>query len=438
MPASHRARVELKDIAELKPYPRNARIHSKRQIKQLARSIARFGFLCPILIDANNQIIAGHARTESARLLGRKRIPTLTIDGLTEAERRAYILADNRLAQNADWDRAALAVELKELIDLDFEIDLIGFETPEVDLLLEELELDEPGHEDAVPQVASGSPISEPGDLWCLGDHRLLCGDATQPAAYRQLLGRSKTELVVTDPPFNLKIDGHVSGLGRTRHKEFAMASGEMSEGEFIAFLETVFALIARHSINGSIVYSFMDWRHIHEILTAGRRTFTELKNVCVWTKPQAGMGTFYRSQHELVFVWKNGTAPHINNFELGQHGRYRSNVWTSTGSDVGGPTRLEALQMHPTVKPVSLVQNIILDCSQRGGLVHDPFCGSGTILVAAERAGRKARTMEIDPRFVDLSIRRWQSYTGERAIHAETGRPFQEVENQPKRRTRR
>lgn len=438
MTACHRLRVERKDIADLKPYPRNARIHSNRQIKQLVRSIIRFGFVSPVLIDNENQVIAGHARIEAARVAGIRHVPTLTIEGLTEAERRAYILADNRLAESADWDRTILAVELKELLELDFEIELTGFETPEIDLLLGELEQDSASQEDTVPEVASGSAISQPGDIWCLGGHRLLCGNATQPAAYRRLLGRSKAEVIITDPPYNVPIDGHVCGLGRVRHREFAMASGEMSEAEFIAFLETVFDLIARHSTDGSIIFSFMDWRHIHEMVTAGRSVFAELKNVCVWSKTQAGMGSFYRSAHELVFVWKNGTAPHVNNFELGQHGRYRSNVWTCTGPDMAGPPRREALQMHPTIKPVSLVQDAILDCSRRGSLVLDPFCGSGTILVAAERAGRKARAIEIDPHFVDLSIRRWQSYTGERAVHAETGRPFPQMEERSKRSVRR
>jgi DNA modification methylase len=252
------------------------------------------------------------------------------------------------------------------------------------------------------------------------------------------LLGQAKVQVTITDPPYNVKIDGHVCGLGRTRHQNFLMASGEMGSGEFIEFLEVVSSLMVRHSANGAITFVFMDWAHSFEMLTAGRRVFTQLKNICVWCKTQPGMGTFYRSQHELCFVWKCGRAPHINNFELGQHGRLRTNVWSYSAADLAGPTRAEGLKLHPTIKPVALFQDAMLDCSHRGGLVLDPFCGSGTVLIAAERARRKARAMELEPAFVDLTIRRWQSYTGEKAVHCESGLSFGQTEGRAKRSGRR
>jgi DNA modification methylase len=267
--------------------------------------------------------------------------------------------------------------------------------------------------------------------LWLLGSHRLLCGDARDQAAYDQLLAGAKAEFVFTDPPYNVAIDGYVCGLGRIQHREFAMGCGEMSEAEFTAFLKAVFALLADNTIDGSIHQICMDWRHLWEMLEAGRTVCSELKNLCVWNKTNAGMGSFYRSKHELVFVWKSGTAAHLNNFELGQHGRHRSNVWDYPGVNTMRPGRLEELAMHPTVKPVALVADAIKDCSRRGGLVLDPFCGSGTILIAAERTGRKARALEIDPIYVDVAVRRWQAYTGKSAILAGSGETFETTAEQ-------
>ena len=262
-----------------------------------------------------------------------------------------------------------------------------------------------------------------------LGAHRLLCGDARDKASYNRLLEGAKAEFLFTDPPYNIAIDGHVCGLGRVRHREFAMGSGEMSEAEFTAFLKAVFALLAENTVDGSIHQICMDWRHMGEMLEAGRTVYSELKNLCVWNKTNAGMGSFYRSKHELVFVWKSGTAPHTNNFELGQHGRHRSNVWDYAGVNTMRAGRLEELAMHPTVKPTALVADAIKDCSRRAGLVLDPFCGSGTILIAAERTGRKARALEIDPTYVDVAVRRWQAYTGKPAILAGPGETFETIE---------
>jgi DNA modification methylase len=421
-------KIEYTSVRELRPHPNNARTHSKKQIRQIVNSIAQFGFCNPVLVDDAKQIIAGHGRVEAAKLLGIDAVPTVRLSHLNDADKRAYVLADNKLAEKAGWDRELLAIELQGLIELDVDIELTGFEMAEIDLLFEEAREANgaSGPEDTVPEPSPAPAVSQTGDLWLLGSHRLLCGDARDPAAYAQLLAGAQAEFVFTDPPYNVAIDGHVCGLGRVRHREFAMGCGEMSEAEFTAFLKTVFALLADNSIDGSIHQICMDWRHIWEMLEAGRTVYGELKNLCVWNKSNAGMGSFYRSKHELVFVWKSGTAAHLNNFELGQHGRHRSNVWDYPGVNTMRPGRLEELAMHPTVKPVALVADALKDCSRRSGLVLDPFCGSGTILIAAEHTGRKARTLEIDPTYVDVAVRRWQAYTGKSAILAGSGETFE------------
>ena len=425
-------KVKNTPVRELRPHPNNARTHSRKQVKQIAKSIEKFGFCNPVLVDDAKQIIAGHGRVEAAKLLGIDAVPTCKLSHLSEAEKRAYILADNKLAENAGWDKELLAIELQGLIELDVDIELTGFEVAEVDLILEEAceaSGTPVGPEDKTPEPSPGPAVTQPGDLWLLGNHRLLCGDARNKIAYERLLEGAKAEFVFTDPPYNVAIDGNVCGLGRIHHREFKMASGEMSEAEFTAFLQSVFTQLAENTVEGSIHQIFTDWRHLSEMLSAGRAVYSELKNVCVWNKTNAGMGSFYRSKHEFVFVWKSGTAAHLNNFELGQHGRHRTNVWDYPGISSGRAGRLEELAMHPTVKPVAMFADAIKDCSRRGSLVLDPFCGSGTMLIAAERTGRKARALEIDPHYVDVAVRRWQAYAGKAALLAETGETFEAVE---------
>ena len=420
--------IETMALSALRPYPKNARTHSKKQIRQIANSIERFGFCNPVLIDGADQIIAGHGRVEAAKLLNIKELPTVRLSHLNDAEKRAYILADNKLAEKAGWEREILAIELQHLIDVGFDVELTGFAMAELDLLMEDLS-GEGAAADVLPSPAKGPAVSQSGDLWLLGSHRLLCGDARGPSAYDRLLGEEKAEFVFTDPPYNVAVPGNVSGLGRIRHDNFAMASGEMTAEQFTAFLRTVFEQLCRFSVDGSIHQICIDWRHLREMLDAGNAIYSELKNVCVWNKTNAGMGTFYRSKHELVFVWKNGNAPHINNFELGQHGRHRTNVWDYDGANI--PGHAEELAMHPTVKPVGLVADAIKDCSRRNGIVLDAFSGSGTIFIAAERTGRKARALEIDPGYVDVAIRRWQQFTGKSALLAPLEEPFEEVAEQ-------
>jgi DNA modification methylase len=433
VPGLSEQKIELCPLSRLKPYKNNARTHSKKQIRQIASSIKRFGFTNPMLIDDAGEIIAGHGRVEAAKLLGLAAVPTIRLSHLTEAEKRAYVLADNRLAEKAGWDREILAIELQGLIELDFDVELTGFSTADIDITLDEAAEaagKPPGPEDNVPDLPT-TAVSRRNDLWALGLHRLLCGSALDADSYDLLLGQDRAEMVFTDPPYNVPIDGHVSGHGRVRHREFAMASGEMSEDEFTAFLRKVAEHLVAFSADGSIHFICMDWRHMGEALRAGREVYSELKNVAVWNKTNGGMGSFYRSKHELVFVWKRGTAPHINNFELGQHGRYRTNVWDYAGVNTMRSGRMDELAMHPTVKPVALVADAIKDCSRRKGIILDPFMGSGTTVIAAERTGRRAYGIEIDPAFVDVAIRRWQPCTGKTATLLSTGQTFDEIEEQ-------
>ncbi|WP_419252644.1 site-specific DNA-methyltransferase [Caulobacter sp. ErkDOM-YI] len=429
--------VEHRAPSTLKPYARNARRHSKKQIKQIADSIQRFGFTNPVLVSDEGQIIAGHGRVEAAKLLGLESVPILRLSHLSETERRAYVLADNKLALNAGWDTEILAIELQALIDLDFDVTLTGFSLAEVDLTLD-LSRDSdpdapPGPEDRVPPFATAA-VSRMGDVWELGRHRLICGDARNPEDYARLMRGDIADLVFTDPPYNVPIDGHVSGLGSIQHREFAMGAGEMSSVAFTAFLRETLGAMAGVSRDGAIAFVCMDWRHMGELLAAGEQVFSELKNLCVWNKTNGGMGTFYRSKHELVFVFKVGTAPHVNSFGLGEDGRYRTNVWDYPGISSLGSGRGEVLAMHPTVKPTALVADAIRDCSKRGGIVLDGFGGSGTTLIAAETCGRSARLIEFDPLYCDTIVRRFEKLTGKAAKLAQDGATFEATEVQRSR----
>lgn len=430
-PAYRMRKLEVVEhpISSLTPYANNARTHTERQVRQIAASIRRVGFTNPILIDETNMVIAGHARLAAATHLAMPTVPTVKLDGLTEKERRAYILADNRLAEaGAGWDEKLLARELEFLLEGEFEFDLdfTGFDSADIDRLLH-LDGIEPENE-VVPLPSPDQPVvSRVGDLWIIGRHRLLCGDARSSENYDRLLDGERAEMVFSDPPYNVAIDGHVSGLGAVQHRDFAMASGEMTPTEFTAFLRQVFRRLVAVSADGAIHFLCMDWRHIREITDAADGVYRELKNLCVWSKQNAGMGSFYRSQHELVFAYKAGPGPHINNFALGQKGRHRSNVWNYAGVNSFRAGREADLAMHPTVKPTAMVADAILDCSHPGGLVLDAFAGSGSTLLAAERTGRRGAAIEIDPAYVDLCLRRLEQASGETA-RLDSGGSFAEV----------
>lgn len=424
-------------IAELRPDPRSPRKHSTRQVRQIARSVEAFGFNVPILVDGSGQVIAGHGRLLACRELGWTEVPTICLDHLSDAQARAFMVADNRLSETSSWDDQLLAETLRDLsaMDLDFSIEATGFEMGEIDFRIEGLTEGPAGagegdRADLVPAQSAAPAVTSPGDLWLLGRHRLLCASALDKTSYAVLMDGAQAAMIFTDPPYNVPIQCHVSGLGAVRHREFAMASGEMTASEFTRFLRTALSLLARQSRDGALHFVCMDWRHMNELLAAGGEVYAELKNLCVWAKDNAGMGSLYRSQHELVFVYKHGTASHRNNVQLGTHGRNRTNLWRYPGVNSFGRKGEEGnlLALHPTVKPVQLVADAILDCSARGEGVLDAFLGSGTTLIAAERVGRCCYGLEIDPHYVDTTIRRWQALTGDAARHARSGITFDEM----------
>lgn len=420
-------KVESRPVAELKTAARNARTHSDRQIEQIAASIRQFGFTAPVLVDDDDVIVAGHGRVEGARRLGLTQIPVIRLSHLTRDELRAYALADNKVAQNAGWDSELLRIELQELaaLDLDFDLEITGFGTTEIDILLDQSVVEEEatgaGEIDISPR-----PLVQLGDLWQLGEHRLFCGDALERSSFETLMGEDRARMVFTDAPYNVKIDGHVCGLGEIRHAEFQMAAGEMSKAEFTEFLTTAFRHEAEFSVDGAIHYQCMDWRHIGEMMAAGSEVYGSFLNLCVWSKDNGGMGTFYRSKHELVFVWKVGTAAHLNNVELGKNGRYRTNVWEYPAASKTG--RNADLKLHPTVKPVTMIMDAIKDASRIGDIVLDCFGGSGSTLIAAEKTRRRARLIELEPGYCEVTITRWQKLTGKAAVLCATGETYEEV----------
>src|SRR5450759_1990764 len=423
--------VTYEEIKNLVPYAMNSRIHSQRQIRQIADSIRTFGFTNPVLVNRSRMIVAGHGRVQAAKLLAIRKVPTICLDSLTEDQVRAYILADNKLAEKAGWDHSILAIELQHLssLDLDFDVSVTGFEVGEIDLILQEAAAQEETEEEPV-ELSVGPAVTKPGDIWLLGDHRLICGDALDASTYVALMEGKRADVVFADPPYNVKIDGNVCGKGAIRHREFAMASGEMTEAEFLDFLCTALSLLERHSRNGSVHFICMDWRHAAEVLLAGKKAYDTLLNLCVWTKDNGGMGSLYRSQHELIFVFRKGKEQHRNNVQLGKFTRNRTNVWRYPGANTLSKSGSEGnlLALHPTVKPVAMIADAILDCSARGDVVLDNFSGVGSTSRAAEKVGRVCHAVEIDPLYVDAAVKRWERHTGEIAVCAATGKHFDQV----------
>ncbi len=423
--------IQMVNIHDLKKNPRHARRHTSSKIRKLAKFISVTRLIYPLLIDKNGNIIAGHARLEAAKLLGRSTVPCIRIEHLDENMLRAFALADNQFTLSAGWDQKAVREELVFLsnVVLEYGLELtdVGFPTAELDIRIGDQAL--LGPEDEIMEPETKAPaITKQGYVWALGSHRLICGDSRDREVYQLLMRNERAIMVFADAPYNVPIDGHVCGAGSIKHAEFAMASGEMTREQFIAFLFAFMILLREFSTEGSIHFQCMDWRHVYEMESAALQAGYVLINLCVWIKDNGGMGSLYRSRHELVFVYKSGDAPHINNVELGKHGLYRTNCWEYPGVNSFRNGRMDELALHPTVKPVAMVADAIKDCSPRDGIVLDPFGGSGTTLIAAEQTGRKARLIEIDPHYCDVIVRRWQSLTGQKAVLESTGQTFDEL----------
>lgn len=418
-----RLEITYKNLGELKANPKNAKTHSKKQVHQIAQSIKVLGFNNPVLIEADGTIIAGHGRVEAAKELGFESVPTICLAHMTPEQVRAYIIADNRLAEKSGWDNEILKIELDFLMNLDselgFDATITGFEIPDIDLIvnpeaIEEAKAEKDLEEDFFNSVVDIPQQVKKGELWKLGEHLVYCGDALREESYAALLDENLAEIAFVDYPYNVKIQGNVTK--QKHHKEFVQGSGEMSEAVFTDFLKTAMDLQIKYSKNGSIHFGCMDWRHNTEIMNAANASGFELKNLCIWDKGTGGMGSLYRSQHELIFVLKNGTAPHVNNVELGVHGRYRTNIWKYRGMHASNPESKILAKLHPTVKPVAMIMDALLDCSSPGGIVLDSFGGSGSTLIAAERTKRKARIIEIEPKYCDVILYRWEKFTGKKA----------------------
>ena len=420
-------RVEYLAVPDIKPYVKNPKKHDEKQVRQIAASINEFSFNNPLIIDENSEIIAGHGRWLAARELNLASVPVIRLTHLTPHQKRLYRIADNKLTENGQWNVDLLKLEFSEIeaLDLDIDLNITGFETGEIDVLLSHVPASEKLNN--IPFISESEIVTKLGDIWQLGKHKIICGNSLEQDTFARLFEVKKADMVFTDPPYNVQIQGHVCGKGSTSHKEFAMASGEMSSNDFQVFLNTIFGLLRDYSEAGSIHFICMDWRHAEDIIVSAKSVYNELKNICVWNKDNGGMGSLYRSKHEFVFVYKNGVSSHINNVELGKHGRYRTNVWDYAGVNSFGKNR-DLLKLHPTVKPVEMIMDAVKDVSDRGDIVLDAFLGSGSTLIAAEKSKRTCYGIELEPLYVDTAIRRWQEAAKQDAVDIKTGKTYNQL----------
>lgn len=419
--------IQTIKLADIRAYKNNPKLHNRAQVAKIRESIREFGFINPVLLDENHEIIAGHGRVAAAQDAGMTEVPAIILSHLTDAQKRAYRIADNKLTELGKWSVELLNLEFSELsdLDLDFNLEITGFETAEIDLILEGDGASDP-KADTVPALLDEDRRCHRGDIWKLGRHTIVCGDALNPASYAAIMGGDRAQMVLTDAPYNVKVK-NIGSMGKIKHDEFAMASGEMSSAEFTKFLGTFMRHAKDYSVDGSLHYFFMDWKHVREITTAVDGVYDALKNICVWNKTNGGMGSLYRSKHELCFIYKSGTAPHINNIELGAHGRYRTNVWDYAGANAFGAGK-DDLKLHPTVKPVAMLRDAILDVTRRGDIVLDTFLGSGSTLIAAHKTHRICRGIEYEPLYIDTCIRRFYELFGIDAVNIQTGQTYTEM----------
>ena len=416
--------IELCPLDQLKSHVRKLRKNDSAHVREIANSIARLGFNVPLLIGKDNIVVDGDSRVEAAKLLGLSSAPCIRVDHLDETEQRLLRLAVNRLAEKGIWDIGELEAEFKELIIADAPIEISGFGLDEIDQLV--IGADEDGCEAGDLAPLPGVPaVARVGDLFLLGSHRLICGDATDPAVIRRLMRTDVARMVLTDEPFNVAIGGHVTG---GEHREFVMASGEMTDAQFLKFNQKWMDAVLPHLMDGGILGTFIDWRGLPIAHAAATALGLTPLNLVVWTKTNAGMGSLYRSQHELLPLFKKGDAPHVNNISLGKRGRHRTNVWTYPGASSLGSDARKGLQDHPTVKPTPMLQDALIDLTNRGDIILDPFLGSGSTLIAAENTGRECRGVELDPLYVDVIIRRYETATGANVILADSDETFEEV----------
>lgn len=429
--AGIRLQIEYVEPAKLTPAANRTRVHSQAKIKLLSRSILDHGLLIPIRVNGELQVLGGHALLEAATAVKMPTVPVVKIEHLTREQERLFAIAENKLTEGSSWDVSALRIEFEQIALAEPEIDLgrSGFTIAERDIVIGRHRTDElVDLDDAPPAEEAGLPVSQIGDLYQLGPHRLLCGDATAPASIAAVCGEHRIRSFISDLPYNVPIAGHVSGLGANKHADFVAASGEMSRPQFTRFIANAIGAAKPSLRDGALLYLFMDWRHLGELLEAAADQELGYLNLLVWAKTNAGMGSFYRSAHEMIGLFKHGSGKHINNVELGRHGRSRTNVLHYPGVNTFTKGRAKALELHPTVKPVALIADLILDSSAPGDFILDSFGGSGTTLIAAEKMDRVAGLVELDPRYVDTAIRRWQELTGQQAVLSATGEAFEEV----------
>lgn len=413
--------LQMVDINSIILRDKSLRKHSKKQLQKLKNAIKKVGYTNPIIIDENQNIIAGELRLLAAKDLGFIQIPVIILENLTKEEADAIRILDNRIAEDGEWNFETLKDELEKLLKFDVTFEDLGFDTVDYDKIFLANDTDEnkdhnSDKEDESWLDANVHARAKLGDLWRLGDHFVYCGDCLRAKSFEHLMQGELAQIIITDSPYNCKINGHVCGLGKTQHEEFAMASGEMTVLEFAEFISNFMQNLIKFSVDGSLHYLFMDWAGLNTLLTQGKKHYTELKNIAVWNKGVGGMGAMYRSQHEMVPIFKNGKAKHQNHIQLGKYGRYRTNVWDYPGVRATNPASLELLKLHPTSKSVPMLHNILLDASSKNDVVLDCFGGSGSTLLAAERCKRRARLIEINPRYVDVTIYRWEKETGKTA----------------------
>ena len=416
-------------LADLRIPKRNVRKRDQKHISEVMRSIRDLGFVAPIIVTPEGEIIDGVVTYLAATELGMAKILCVAVHGLNKEQVRLVRLALNRLSEKGGWDLAELKVEFEELSAGGAPIEVTGFTLPEVDQIVLSAKPGLDAKANCPAPIEAGPAVSRLGDLWLLGEHRVLCGDATKAESYGRLFQAEQAQMLFSDPPYNIEIQGFAVGAGSIKHREFVAASGEMTDEQFVEFLTNYLSASATALAEGGIGYLCMDWRHTCHVHAALENTGLSLLNLICWSKGNGGLGGLYRSAHELVFVFKKGSAPHVNNVELGKHGRDRTNVWTYPGANRIGSSANRELANHPTPKPVELVADAILDVSTRGQIVLDPFLGSGTTIVAAEKTGRTAYGLELDPLYVDSIVRRYEKFTGKRVVLEGTSLTFGEIQ---------